>query len=515
MRSGYLVLRDTSAVVSTPTNGTGYLAGNAIGSATVAYVGATAGFTNTGLTNDTTYHYKIFAYDATTYYSTGTAVSAKPQVCAGTNSSPTMPTYTQITSGRTKAHMNWGEGGSGTTGYVVLRQASYTVCDLPVDGTTYSAGNSIGTSSVVYTGNLNGFNDSSLTNTTTYYYRVFAYTSANVYSMGQSMNVTPKNWTLAGTSTNLASNTNGNKNGQYPLVENGILYMSLDANGFGTYQLQTTPSVSLIAGATHTFSASTYMDFVDKKGSYAYASVYGDGLHVIDASNPLTSLPSVGNLALSKAEGVVADGNFVYVTGRDVAGSTANGGLHVIDVSNKAAPTELGAHGTNGCVGMQVQKFSHYVYVSCRNIGSATWEGILIYDVSTPATPTLVKSISKYSAEGLRLAGKYLLVSARGTSTTPGLEIYDLSNPADPVLTGSVTWTGTDDAADVTMLGDYAIVTNYALKKITAIDISNPASPSVSTTYAFSVSPVYINHDGQNVIISLYAKGFRWEKIFQ
>ncbi|HYX33807.1 MAG TPA: hypothetical protein VE954_11895 [Oligoflexus sp.] len=513
--SGFLILRSTSAVTSTPTNGTVYTAGNTIGSATVAYVGATNQYTNTGLTNNTVYHYKIFAYDATTTYSTGTAVSAKPQVCAGTSSSPTEPSYTQITSGKTRAYVNWGEGGSNTTGYLVLRQASYTVCDLAVNGTSYNIGDFIGTSRVVYNGSLNGFNEASLTNDTTYHYRAFAYTSTSNYSKGNAMSVIPKNWTLLNTLTTLGTNTNGNRGAQYPVVENGILYMSLEENGLGTYTLQTSPTVSLIAGATRSFPSNTYLDFLDKKGAYVYATVLLSGFYILDASSPLTSLPTVGSLPITRAEGVLVDGNYAYVTGRDLLNGAANGGLHVIDVTNKASPVEVGSHGTAGCIGTQVQKFNHYVYVSCRYISPSTWQGILVYDVSDPSTPTMVKSFAKHSAEGLRVVGNYLVASTRPTSTSPSLEIYDLTNPADPALVGSTTWTGGDDAVDVTVLGDYAFVSNFTSRTVTAIDISNPVSPAVSRAYSFATNPIYLNHDGQNIIVSTNSKGFRWEKVFQ
>ncbi len=66
-----IILRKTAAFAGeAPTNGTSYAAGNTIGAATVVYDGATAvagmtcaatSCTNTGLTNGTTYYYKIFA----------------------------------------------------------------------------------------------------------------------------------------------------------------------------------------------------------------------------------------------------------------------------------------------------------------------------------------------------------------------------------------------------------------------------------------------------------------------
>ena len=58
-----LVLRKASAFVGeTPSNGRVYVAGDAIGGATVAFVGSAASFTQTGLANGTTYNFRVFPY---------------------------------------------------------------------------------------------------------------------------------------------------------------------------------------------------------------------------------------------------------------------------------------------------------------------------------------------------------------------------------------------------------------------------------------------------------------------
>ena len=76
-----VVLRSTSAVVATPVEGTTYIVGNTIGVSTVACVVATptASCTDTGLTNGTAYHYKIFTRDNFANYSaTGVVPTGSP-----------------------------------------------------------------------------------------------------------------------------------------------------------------------------------------------------------------------------------------------------------------------------------------------------------------------------------------------------------------------------------------------------------------------------------------------------
>jgi outer membrane protein assembly factor BamB len=77
--SPVVILRKTSAFGSErPADGVSYALNEAIGAATVAYVGSAQTAALTGLTNGTTYHYKVFAQDGTPCYSTGTALSTRP-----------------------------------------------------------------------------------------------------------------------------------------------------------------------------------------------------------------------------------------------------------------------------------------------------------------------------------------------------------------------------------------------------------------------------------------------------
>ena len=67
---------------------------------------------------------------------------------------------------------------------VILRRAGAAVANVPAEGATYTAGNTIGTSTVVYVGSLTTFTDTGLTNGTAYHYRVFARDACVNYSTG-------------------------------------------------------------------------------------------------------------------------------------------------------------------------------------------------------------------------------------------------------------------------------------------------------------------------------------------
>jgi len=74
-----VVLRKTAAFgTEAPGSGVSYAVNDAIGLATVVYAGSAQTVTQTGLTNGTTYYYKVFAQDATPCYSSGDALKTTP-----------------------------------------------------------------------------------------------------------------------------------------------------------------------------------------------------------------------------------------------------------------------------------------------------------------------------------------------------------------------------------------------------------------------------------------------------
>ncbi len=74
-----VVLKKTAPFTGeAPAPGVSYAAGDAIGAATVAYVGSAATFTDGSLANGTTYYYRLFAADGVPCYSPGTELRARP-----------------------------------------------------------------------------------------------------------------------------------------------------------------------------------------------------------------------------------------------------------------------------------------------------------------------------------------------------------------------------------------------------------------------------------------------------
>ncbi len=124
---------------------------------------ATNSYTDTGLTNGTTYKYRVLAYVNGAWSTASSAVSAKPF--------NTTPKNVKATAGDKKVTLSW-TAVSGATKYRVQR----------LNGTTWSTVNYPAT---------NSYTDTGLTNGTTYKYRVLAYVNGAWSTASSAVSATP------------------------------------------------------------------------------------------------------------------------------------------------------------------------------------------------------------------------------------------------------------------------------------------------------------------------------------
>ncbi len=181
--SGYLVVYSTSATLSAlPVNGTSYTAGAALGNAIVASSGTATAFSLSGLTASTTYFVSVFAFNSISCtggpnYRTITPLSGS----FTTNLNPCVAPASQPSALLFGTPTNTTASGSfsptAASGYLVVFSSSATLSALPVNGTNYTAGATLGNASVVSIGAATAFNLSGLTAGTTYYVSVFAFNS--------------------------------------------------------------------------------------------------------------------------------------------------------------------------------------------------------------------------------------------------------------------------------------------------------------------------------------------------
>jgi trimeric autotransporter adhesin len=177
--AGYLVLRKpTSAPTGAPADGTTYATGATIGDGTVAYVGATTTFNDTGLTGEETFFYQVFPFNGTNTtvnYLTSAPLSNNQLMMAyEPGSQPTSLVISNITPTGYTVSFTAAEGFP--DGYVVFRKNGSTVTTTPVDGTVYSAAQVVGDAVVAYVGTAVTFNETAALAPN--HYAVFAYNGA-------------------------------------------------------------------------------------------------------------------------------------------------------------------------------------------------------------------------------------------------------------------------------------------------------------------------------------------------
>lgn len=196
------------------------------------------------------------------------------------------------------------------------------------------------------------------------------------------------------------------------------------------------------------------------RGNYAYAPAGGDGLVIIDVSDPSAPRRVGGYNTSGGATGVFLSGNYAYV-------ADGGAGLVVIDISNPASPRRVGGLDAAG-EARQVVVSGNYAYLADR-----FWNGIQndiqefgalrIIDISDPASPQLVGEIpTEGMAWRVGVVGNVAYVGAKE------LQMFNISDPANPTHIGNynTTWWGgaLPGSRAYTVSGDF-------------LDISNPASP--------------------------------------
>jgi len=88
-------------------------------------------------------------------------------------------------------YLSWTTPSDPSYASVLLLRSTAPIVDLPVAGTAYVTGSSLGAATVVVSADTNSFLDQGLTNGTLYYYEVFASSATHQYSAGVGDSATP------------------------------------------------------------------------------------------------------------------------------------------------------------------------------------------------------------------------------------------------------------------------------------------------------------------------------------
>ncbi|MFZ2886325.1 MAG: hypothetical protein WA021_00720, partial [Minisyncoccia bacterium] len=202
-------------------------------------------------------------------------------------------------------------------------------------------------------------------------------------------------------------------------------------------------------------------------GKYAYMGIstalgYG-GLAIFDVSNassPRLVSSTVTNL-LSTAADVYVSGAYAYLT-------LNGGGLYVMDISNPVAPTvirrlTLTAPGEMFASGK-------YLYIADST------SGLRIVDIESPGNPILVGTFDTTVASGVYVSGKLAYVT--DSLVANDLYIINVANPASPTQLAALALPGTTDARFVLVSGKYAYVA-AGPEGVYVVDVASSTAPFV------------------------------------
>jgi hypothetical protein len=215
------------------------------------------------------------------------------------------------------------------------------------------------------------------------------------------------------------------------------------------------------------------------EGRYAYAA--GDGLAVIDVSDPGSPILVAQTDIVEDAWGVALEGDHFFVA-EDEAG------LRIVDVSDPGNPLEIGLCDTPGYA-TQVALNGSYAYVADDEAG------LRVIDVSDPTAPYEVGvGVIPDRAHAVCIQNEFAFVAGHR------FNVFDITDPVNPLLVGYLP--GYDCEMDLDLAGDFAYVVSIS-GHMRVIDISIPSSPvqisSLATGPGVEISVV----DGLAYIASL------------
>jgi choice-of-anchor B domain-containing protein len=208
------------------------------------------------------------------------------------------------------------------------------------------------------------------------------------------------------------------------------------------------------------------------EGNYAYLATQGNGVFIVDISNPASPQLASHYLPGQNFQDVKVANGIGYFASQGALG------VHVVDLSDPTAPALL-KHLTSADGGYDwihnVSVFGNYLYeATC--CGSAD---IKVFDISTPSTPQFVRDIRIGGLHDITALGDRLYVSA-WNSSDGGTHIFDVSEMSttqEPTLLGTILSGSSSHSNWVTDDGNVLVTARECGNNcgVTLWDISDPS----------------------------------------
>jgi len=173
-------------------------------------------------------------------------------------------------------------------------------------------------------------------------------------------------------------------------------------------------------------------------------------------------------------------------------------------ITNWAAATKAwtnavvagGSNNAGTSDGLKVRVVGNYAYM-VENISAAT--NFFIIDISTPATPTVVGSLTLAGTPtNLAIQGNYAYITNQ--QDTGEMQVVDITTPTAPVYKTLFDLVGTGNGQSIAVSGIYAYITRISdattnANEVTVVNISNPLVPTLAGGYNnnININDIYLN----------------------
>lgn len=218
---------------------------------------------------------------------------------------------------------------------------------------------------------------------------------------------------------------------------------------------------------------------IDVANDKAYVSTGNGYINVYDVSNlasaTLISAKYLGDYNFYNVSNNISNlyltGNYAHITGG------AQRGNIVIDITDSTNPTKISQY-THPTLGWQNWSTKYY---NGHGYSGSTAAGFGSFDV-TSATTGVQKGFLTHAnintPYGIDFSGNYAFICSSGTN---GLTAVNIANPAAPTYTSTIVdATKFAGCRSVIVSGSYAYVVGITSGYFTAVDISNPAAMTIA-----------------------------------
>ena len=463
--SGYNIYRGTSA--------------GGEGATAIATNVATTSFTDTGLTNGTTYYYKVAAVNSAGTSSLSGEASATPVAVQATV--PTAPQSLTATGGNASVSLSWtapsSNGGSAITGYNVYRATS-----AGAEGTTPVATHVTGTT----------FTDTGLANGTTYFYTVAAVNAVGTSPQSGEASATPRATVPSAPTGLVASGGSGSValSWTVPTLDGGSpitgynVYRATSAGAEGTTPFATNVNgssftdTSVVNGTTYYYKVAAINGVGTSPQSGEASATPRAAATVPSAPQGLTATGGNGSVQLSWS--APASNGGANVTGYNVFRGTSAGNESTTPVATNVTTLSFADSPlTNGTT-------YYYTVVAINAVGASppSGEASATPQATAPSAPVSVVA----SAGNTSATVSWSMPASTGGSPITGYNVYrgtsagaESSTPVASNITGT-SFTDTGLTNGTTYYYKVAAVNSIGTSALSA-EVS--ATPHVPATAAF------------------------------